>query len=72
VVGVRAFSRFEDGQAHAAGGDAVAQLDVAEVELAGFNQQAHVAPLGGHGADAADGFDNAGEHGLLLENGAGT
>jgi hypothetical protein len=72
VVGKAVARQLDDGQADAADGDAVAQLDVAEVELAGFNQQAHVAALGGHGADAADGFDNAGEHGLLLENGAGT
>ena len=53
------------GQADAVHGDAVAELDVAEVELAGLDVDAHVAALGSEGADDANGFDYAGEHAVV-------
>ncbi|MCY1359678.1 hypothetical protein D9M69_462630 [compost metagenome] len=55
--------QLDGGQAHAVDGDAVAELDVGQVELAGGDLHADVAAFRGERADAADGFDYAGEHG---------
>src|SRR3989338_7041583 len=49
-------------QAHAIDRDAVAQLDVAQVELAGLDIDPHIAALGAERANGAYGFDYAGEH----------
>src|SRR5690606_21148243 len=50
------------GQADAVDGNAVAKLDVAQVELAGLNQHPNVAALGRDRANGADGFDYSCEH----------
>ncbi len=69
-VSPEAIARQLDGsQAYAVDGNAVAQLDVTEVELAGLDVDAHVPALGRQAADGADGFDDAGEHGVFLKNG---
>ncbi len=60
--------QFHSGQAHAIDRNAVAEFDVAQVELAGVYINPHIAAFGGQCADAADGFNDAGKHGVPLEN----
>src|SRR5690606_551619 len=54
--------QFHGGQAHAVDGDAVAELDVAQVQLAGGHINPHITALGRDRANAADGFDYSCEH----------
>ena len=56
--------QFHGGEADPVDGDAVAELDVGKVELAGGDVEAHVAALGREGADLAEGFDDSGKHQL--------
>src|SRR5471030_607140 len=60
--------QFNCGQAYAVDRDAVAQFDVAQVELAGFYVYPHISAFWGQCTNTADGFDDAGKHGVLLEN----
>ncbi|MCY1422628.1 hypothetical protein D9M71_383180 [compost metagenome] len=60
--------QFNGSQAHAVDRDAVAQFDVAQVELAGFDVNPHITALWGQCTNTADGFDDAGKHEVLLEN----
>src|SRR3990167_9282124 len=49
-------------QAHAVDRNAVAQLDVCKVKLAGFHIHPHIATLRCQGTDTANSFDYAGKH----------
>ena len=68
-VGPETVARQVDSrQADAVDGNAVAEFDVAQVKLAGLDVDAHVTALGGQATDGADGFDDAGEHAVVLAN----
>ena len=68
-VGHKAVARQLNGcQANAVDGNAVAEFDVAQVELAGLYINPYIATFWGQCTDVADGFDNAGKHGVPLEN----
>src|SRR5690606_2167769 len=54
--------QFHGGQADAVDGNAVAELDVAQIEFAGGHLDAYVTALGGQAANGAYRFDYAGKH----------
>ena len=62
---------FDGGQADAADGDAVSQLHVAQVQLAGGDAQPDIAAARLEGGERTDSGDDAGEHGFWSMVGLG-